>query len=659
MKKHFLIFFLFAIGIFPPMLVNAQADRASLIGAYTYNFAQYTSWQNEKEYNNFSILLISNNEGLIREFEQFADSRKIKRKPINLDVQPYPPGQISGNTRMIVLPKEELAHFNQMYRMIEQRPVLLISEGYSNQRNVMINLYQTDKNELVFEVNKANIISHNLTIDPEILLLGGTEIDIAELYRSAQRSIDSLQIRMGVFSDSLSMLNEKIALTLNTIKTQQDSIHKQKLLLGNQHNELAKGLKEIERQKSDIGNQRNQIDNQKSLLKTQEQSLKEQIIEISEQQTYNALQQKEIKKSKQTLDSLMDEINQKNIELIEQGELIKRQKQISVLLIVVAILFLVLLISVFTGFRNKMRKNKLLVLQKNKIGEINDKLRSTNKSLYETIKRLSETQSQLVASEKMASLGVLTAGIAHEINNPVNFIYTGINSLKKDIEDLLSTIESFNNEIGTFGNDELINKIKDIKEANDWDEILEIIPQTIADIKIGAERAADIIKGLRDFSRIDKDAKQCYDIHEGIESSLLLLKNKFKNHIKIVKEYKQLPKIECYPGKLNQALLNILSNSIDAIEKEGTITLRTWLETEEIKIQIEDTGKGISKENLEKIFDPFFTTKSVGKGTGLGLSITFGIIKEHNGKIDVKSDLNNGTVFTISLPCIFNHNNTQ
>jgi len=252
----------------------------------------------------------------------------------------------------------------------------------------------------------------------------------------------------------------------------------------------------------------------------------------------------------------------------------------------------------------------------------------------------------------MASLGVLTAGIAHEINNPVNFIYTGINSLNKDVVELTTLLTEILQQINARGGDELIGSINEIKKDGELDEILEIIPQTIEDIKVGAERAAEIIKGLRNFSRLDKDSMQISNIHEGLDSALLLLRNKFKNHIAVKKEYSQLPEIECYPGKLNQAFINVLSNAIDAIEKEGTITIRTWANEEKIYIQIQDSGKGIPTDVIDKIYDPFFTTKSVGKGVGLGLSITYGIIQEHNGKIDVKSVQNSGTTFTISLPCI-------
>ncbi|HPR33854.1 MAG TPA: ATP-binding protein, partial [Prolixibacteraceae bacterium] len=514
---------------------------------------------------------------------------------------------------------------------------------------------ENSEQSLVFEVNKANVINHGLTIDPEILLMGGTEIDIARLYRSSQQSMDSMQRQMQQIADSIFRLNETITQSREQIDRQQDRILEQKSMLAEQNTKIENGLKEIEAHEQEIASHKKEILRQLKELNMQRMSLKEQELEITEQESYNQQQQNDIRESKKILDSLWLEIDQKNIELVEQGELIRRQKQISLLTTLAGFLSIVALLSLIYGFRSKAKKNKILTQQKKKMEQINARLNATNKSLYDTIRRLSEAQSQLVASEKMASLGVLTAGIAHEINNPVNFIYTGINSLNNDMNDLRIFIEEVDELLKNSGINELIDRVEALKTERDFDEIMEIIPQTIDDIRIGAERAADIIKGLRNFSRIDKDALQYYNIHEGIDSSLLLLRNKFKNHIEIVKDYRQLPQIECYPGKLNQVFMNLLSNAIDAIDKKGTITIRTRLEGEDrITIEVEDTGEGIHPENLGKIFDPFFTTKSVGKGVGLGLSISFGIIKDHDGTIDVKSDRNKGSIFTISLPCNIN-----
>ncbi|MDA3927714.1 MAG: ATP-binding protein, partial [Prolixibacteraceae bacterium] len=500
----------------------------------------------------------------------------------------------------------------------------------------------------------ANIISHNLRIDPEILLLGGTEIDIAELYRVSQQSMDKQQKEMNQLNDSLSVLNTNFAQLHIQMERMQESINEQKKLFKEQGKELVEGKNKIISQSKELFDQQEQIEQKKELLEKQKESIHEQLVELSEQQSYIDRQLTKIKESEIVLDSLKGEINDKNYVLSKQSDIIYRQKVMVIMAVVIGLLSLIMLVSLISSYRYKTKKNRILTQQKIQIEKANLKLETTVKKLYDTITKLHETQTQLVASEKMASLGVLTAGIAHEINNPVNFIYTGINSLKNDYNDLLPLLDTI--QVCSYETDYafLKNKILELKSDIDYEEILEIIPQTIEDIHIGAERAADIIRGLRNFSRIDKDNIQDFDVHEGIDSALLLLQNKFKNHIKIEKNYSQLPKIECYPGKLNQVFLNIISNAIDAIDKEGLIIIRTHLNDDKINIEIEDNGKGISPQNINNIFDPFFTTKSVGKGVGLGLSISFGLIKDHKGSVEVNSTENIGTVFSISLPCILN-----
>lgn len=169
-------------------------------------------------------------------------------------------------------------------------------------------------------------------------------------------------------------------------------------------------------------------------------------------------------------------------------------------------------------------------------------------------------------------------------------------------------------------------------------------------IEEGAIRTREIVMGLKNFSRLDEDVFKQANIHEGINSTLVLLKNKFKNRISIHKDYGELPTIECLPGKINQVFMNILNNAIQAIEDSGEIYIRTFAENDKVKISIRDTGVGMTEGVKKHIFEPFFTTKDVGAGTGLGLSISFGIIEKHNGKIDVKSEPEKGTEFTITLP---------
>lgn len=265
---------------------------------------------------------------------------------------------------------------------------------------------------------------------------------------------------------------------------------------------------------------------------------------------------------------------------------------------------------------------------------------------------LKNAHRHLVQSEKMASIGVLTAGIAHEINNPINFVYAGVNSLKRDFQDLDTILEIIERVEKIPDNpDEIIKEIIQKKRDVEFNEAYHAAAQTLNDITLGTERISEIVRGLSNFSRSEKDTFSSINLNVIIEEVLVLLKSKYKNHIEIVKNLdKTLPDIECKVGKINQVILNVVNNAIDAIEGKGTITISTSTIENCCTVKVEDTGVGISEQSLSKIFDPFYTTKDVGKGVGLGLSIVYGIIEEHNGKIVAKSTLGVGTTFSITLP---------
>jgi len=249
----------------------------------------------------------------------------------------------------------------------------------------------------------------------------------------------------------------------------------------------------------------------------------------------------------------------------------------------------------------------------------------------------------------MASLGQLVAGIAHEINNPVNFISAGVESLNTNLEEIGQVLDIYHKitplNVGT-----KLKEIEKLKEKIEYREAIKEIEKLIVSIKNGTKRTTEIVKGLRTFSRLDKDIIKTADIHEGLDSTLILLYNKYKNRIRIFKNYGDLPLIECYPGQLHQIFMNILSNAVDAIENTGTISITTSIVNGLIRISIKDSGRGIPENLKEKIFEPFYTTKEVGMGTGLGLSISHGIIEKHNGRIDVKSEVEKGSEFIITLP---------
>jgi len=290
-----------------------------------------------------------------------------------------------------------------------------------------------------------------------------------------------------------------------------------------------------------------------------------------------------------------------------------------------------------------------VIKQKQEIEEINKELHQQKDELQKTLENLKQAQSQLVQSEKMASLGQLVAGIAHEINNPVNFISAGVDSLSTNLDEIRQVLDIYH-KITSENVSEKLQEIEELKVKVEYKEAIREINKLIETIKNGTNRTTEIVRGLRTFSRLDEDILKIADIHEGLDSTLILLHNKYKNKIEIIKNYGDLPLVECYPGQLNQVFMNILSNAVDAIDDKGTITLKTSISKGIIQISIKDTGPGIPENIREKIFDPFYTTKGVGKGTGLGLSISQSIIEKHKGNISVKSETGKGTEFIISIP---------
>ena len=293
-----------------------------------------------------------------------------------------------------------------------------------------------------------------------------------------------------------------------------------------------------------------------------------------------------------------------------------------------------------------------IVSLKEEIITINEKAMEQRRELELTLENLKLAQSQLIQSEKMASVGVLTAGIAHELNNPINFMSGNIFPLQKDMEEVFSLFDKYEAIIEEKDLKAHFTGLDELKEEMDFDYLIQEIQSLLTGIQEGAERSIEIIKGLRSFSRLDDEACQFYDIHEGIDSSLVLLHNKIIDlKVRVRKDYGDFEGLECYPSKFNQVIMNILTNSLQAMEAgKGELFIQTVSSAIGVKIIIKDNGRGIPADVKKHIFEPFFTTKEVGQGMGLGLSISYGIIEKHNGNIDVISEPGKGTEFIISLP---------
>ena len=267
-------------------------------------------------------------------------------------------------------------------------------------------------------------------------------------------------------------------------------------------------------------------------------------------------------------------------------------------------------------------------------------------------KRLEEAHNQLLQSEKMASIGQLAAGVAHELNNPIGFVHSNLGTLDGYLHDLMAIIEAYDKLAGEMGESSpALAKVSHLKDECDYSFVKEDIFSLLSESKDGLGRVRKIVQDLKSFSRVGEQEWQEANLHQGIDSTLNIVWNELKYKCKVIKEYGDIPHIYCLISQLNQVFMNLLVNAGHAIETQGTITIRTSRRDENtVCIEVIDSGKGIAPEHINRIFEPFFTTKPVGKGTGLGLSLSYSIIKRHHGSIEVDSTPGVGTTFRVLLP---------
>ena len=310
--------------------------------------------------------------------------------------------------------------------------------------------------------------------------------------------------------------------------------------------------------------------------------------------------------------------------------------------------------------RSRIKTGERIVKLESEHHELQEELIKKNKKLDETLVHLKATQSQILQSEKMASIGQLAAGVAHEINNPIGFIGSNLDALSdymKDVDALIAYYQKLGKILKKSDQKSLSDEIKkqvqtvfEHEKDIEIDYLIKDIPELLSDCKDGTDRVGKIVGDLKSFAHPGNDQQMLIDINKGLESTLNVVNNEIKYKATVTKDFGQVPMVEGFPQKLNQVFMNILVNAAQAIKEKGEIKIQTKKEGKYVVVTISDNGCGIEKENLSKIFDPFFTTKEIGQGTGLGMNIAYNIVEEHKGKIDVKSVVGKGTIFTIILP---------
>jgi len=633
-----------------------------------HKFAQHIEWPLEEDIDTFRIGIYGQEPELLSNL-LLLESVELKDKPVS--IKQFSRLDDISYTHLLYVARDKNSEIERISNRIGGNSTLMVTDRARNQEQIMINFLPLKDGKADFEINKANIINANLKIMPDLLLLGGTEVDIAGLYKESQRGLQRLKSQIEELTESfrnksqqIETLNQEIEDQNRELEVQKELYDAQSLQIKQQQADMDASAKQLTEVLREVELKQQTLDSKLELIKNQESEIETQRKDIANQNKILEDLEQEIRIKERNID-------QQKSQLSNYANIVARQKTFLFIIIAICILIAGLVFFIYRSYRIKKNANREIeeknrelqqrqeeiIAQSEEIQAANEEVVATNEALENqkselqlTLENLKLTQSQLIQSEKMASLGLLTAGIAHELNNPINFVRGSVNPLKRDLNEVFSLIEQYDDLIKANNLEEAFSQIRERKAEMDYGFLMKEINKLLHGVQEGADRSGLIVKGLRSFSRLDSEKFQLYNIHDGIDSTLILLHNKIKNSIKVHKDYGDLQEIECLPSKLNQVFMNILTNCIQAIEDKGDIFIQTVSSDIWVKVIIKDTGAGMSPEVKAHIFEPFYTTKDVGKGTGLGLSISYGIIEQHNGNIDVISEPGMGTEFIISLP---------
>ncbi|MBK8805414.1 MAG: DUF4154 domain-containing protein [Bacteroidales bacterium] len=633
------LLFIILILIMMPKLYSQTENQ--LKSVLINKFIEMIDWPNEQKIDTFRILLYTGDKVFIKELRNSLERRTRKGKNIAV----YGRYEFTDffRSNLVYIPLSEKTNVRIVHEQIKDKPILMVTENSPFQDLNMLNLIIAENKKIEFEINPTRLQKFGMLANPQLIVMGGSDLDVEKLYKDTQFELEQERKRLERRNDELKKLQSRLNKLQNDLLAQKEFIASQKQIVGKQYDMLQSQKDSMIVQQKVLDNLEVTINDYESKVDQTQKTLIDHQIQIIHKEEILYNQQKDINHYNSIIEEKQNEIQKQKRFLEDQNLVIETKNRIIYLFIIIIGLLVLVGFYMYRIYRIKKNTSTELAL-------VNIQINKQKHELETTLNTLKLTQSQLVNSEKMASLGQLTAGIAHEINNPINYIASGIHSLQldlKDIELLLDKYECINED--NYKN--MINEIEELKVNIDYKIVKEELNTLIDSVNKGVKRTIEIVSGLRSFSRLDEDTLKKVNIAENLESTITLLEHRIKNKITIKKDFAQKLEIECYPGPLNQVFMNILSNAIDAIPNKGIIAI-SILQTDDntVKICIKDNGDGIKKENLHKIFDPFFTTKDVGKGTGLGLSITFGIIQKHNGIIAVESEIGSGTEFIISLP---------
>jgi signal transduction histidine kinase len=614
--------------------INEEKVKAVFI----YNFMKHTTWPNEETKQSFTIAVYKDR-NFYQSLAPLLLEKQLRNKPIRL-IESDELNKIKF-ADVVFIPESSNDSIEQIAFELRRSETLLITQNTVNKKDVMINFIQHQgRSNLSFEINKSNLIYEQLTISNDLLLLGGTELDVATLYRETELAMQKIKLRESNMQQNIASLQDELSLAADNVERSQVQLNKNNLTLKQRERALAT-------QKIELKNQQNELKQLQSLFLEKEQELtdlsKQRNLALAQsqmvlEQKNNEVLEKELKISQLggTISQNKAEIDQQVEQLqTQQAEINKKNQTIKSKNTYLAVtVFFIIIVSIFT----------LLVAM------LFTRNRKVTAQLQHTLKNLESTQSQLVQSEKMASLGLLTAGISHEINTPIGVVVTSLSVIQDRSKELIAKIAE-----NKLTKSKLNSALEDIGESAEVsNKSLTRVVTLISNFK---QVAVDhVIEEPREINL----AQYINEILDTLSSQL----KKKGIHFNSV-DHSSI-KLKTIPGALAQVLTNLITNTIshaftDSNIDKAKINIELEQPTQnEINIMFSDNGSGMSQEILENIYEPFYTTKRSEGGTGLGMNSVYNIMQQKiKGKIDIQSKVNEGTTVTLSLPCYIESNSSN
>jgi signal transduction histidine kinase len=620
LKKTFLIISLLLSGF-----SNAQINADDIRMAYLLKIAGDFNW--EVSTKPLKIGVFINNREFFYKLQEYTLNKEIGGRRIKLSMATSP--KKINQYDIVYFGKEKNKVLKENIHLLDNQKTLVFTDLAPNMEHTMVNLYTSFDHKLKFKINSNLLRSHKFDPSSLMLILGGSDEDIFSFFEEKDSSITfernralDLHKRNQSQEHMLFQLENKMQTIKGSLKNKTEEVLKKSTEIKNINGKLELQKDYLKKISSKILTTSTDLKKKESQIEIQEQKLENQISLFKIQNFEINTQEKKIKNQNEIID--------------QRGNLLELTKTYLNYAYLFSFILLSILIFAIISFLGKRKSNKKIGLQ--------------NQKLQQTLEALKTTQAKLIQNEKMASLGMVTAGMAHEINNPMTFIFTGVTILKDELKNYEKIIS------------QLINGVKNASDLDSYKESSESTYQTVLDIEFGAKRVTEIVQSLQNFSRLNENDLKIIPLAESIKSTLTILGShaREKNVTIEVQPSKPPILIQCFPALINQVFVNLLANSIDAVKPNiGLIKIKTKKINNKCFIEIIDNGAGISEENLGKVFDPFFTTKEIGQGTGLGLSISYNIIKKHSGNFSVTSVKNKETCFMIELPLKFLKENSD